>query len=262
MKRTACFVASLIALTTFGTTARAQSGDGGGLQFRIGGFFPAGDSEFWDVDELAFTAHSSDFNDAIGGASWLAPINNHLEIGFNVDFYDARSRAAYVDFEDEFGFPILHDTRLETMPVTVDLRIHPAGRQALRGSGGRILVRRPSFYVGGGAGMNVWEYEKVGDFIFRDSDGLLVLFVEDVVLPGGGTEPATIYFDRFKDSGVAFEAHVLAGVELPVSPTWSINVEGRYSWSTAKLGGRFAEFGLEDLDLGGVSGFFGATMRF
>jgi len=47
-----------------------------------------------------------------------------------------------------------------------------------------------------------------------------------------------------------------------VSPAWSLNFEGRYSWSEATPSGPFAVFDQGDLDLGGASGFFGATMRF
>lgn len=241
MNRSAWLVALSAAFLIFAPAAAAPAGDGGALQFRIGAFYPSGSSEFWDVNESVFTLDKSDFNDVIGGVSWLTPLNNFLEIGFNADFYDATARSAYIDFVDQDGFPILHDTRLRAMPLTVDLRVHPAGRHAQRGRSGRLLVRRPSFYVGAGAGMNVWEYEEVGDFVASD---------------------LSVVFDRLKDSGVDFEGHVLAGIELPVSPAWGVNFEGRYSWSEVTPGGRFADLDQGKLDLGGASGFVGATLRF
>ena len=53
-------------------------------------------------------------------------------------------------------------------------------------------------------GVNFFEYEEIGDFI----DFSLV-------------DPEVV-FDQFSDSGASFMTHVLAGVELPMSPDWGI----------------------------------------
>jgi hypothetical protein len=99
-------------------------------------------------------------------------------------------------------------------------------------------------YLGAGIGFNYWEYEEVGDFlVFDDPDN-----------------PSGPFINRFIESGLAFEAHALAGVELPVHPGFSFLVEGRYSWSEDTPGGDFE--GLGDLDLGGVSAYLGIAFRF
>ncbi len=237
-----CMTASLLVL--LGAAGEAAAGHRGpdpgdmAFQFRVGGFFLDGESEFWTDAEDTFTLDSSDFDDAIIGLSIVGSFGNHLEAGFNADFYDATVVSAVRGFTDEDGFPILHDSRLRMAPLTVDLRFLPAGRYRVRNQG--RLVRQPVFYVGGGAGLVFWEYEEIGDFVDFSDD--------------------TIFFDRFTDDGASFEVHGLAGVELPIGPAWNLLFEGRYSWVDETLGRDFS--GLGEIDLGGMSAYVGASLRF
>lgn len=211
------------------------------LQFRIGGFHPSGGGELWDTNEEVFTLDHSDFNDLVFGLTYVHSINNHLEVGFNADFYEAREISAYRGFVDEDGFPILHDTELRTVPLTLDLRFLPGGRYRIRGARGH-RVMQPAFYIGAGLGVDYWEYEEVGDFLDFTFD------------------PPEIFLDRFKDTGTAFEAHVLAGLELPLGDRTNLLLEGRYSSADDEPSGDFA--GLGRLELGGASAYAGLSFRF
>ena len=240
------FLVLALAAAAATVPARAQAPrDNGALQFRIGGFFPQLNGEFWDANFDAYTLDDSDLQDAIVGGSFIFPATNNLELGFNVDFYDAATRSADRDFTDEFGNAILHDTGLRVVPMTVDLRFLPAGRYALRGKGGRIAVRRPVPYFGAGLGFSYWEFQEIGDFVDDPN----------------GPDP-TVIFDEVSDSGTAFETHVLAGIEIPVGPAWSLMFEGRYSWCDDQPAGRLGEIYPGDIDLGGASFFFGGSVRF
>lgn len=212
------------------------------FQFRFGGFFPSGGGTFWDDNEATFTMDASDFNDFALGFTYVAPIHNRFELGFNLDFYDATVRSAYRDFADQDGFPIFHDTTLEMISATVDFRFLPTGRYAMRGSGGTRAVRHPVPYIGAGVGFLFYNYEEVGDFI------------------DFGVDPNEIFFGRFVEDSGTFEAHVLAGIELPMSPAWSFLAEGRYSWASETPDGDFA--GLGSLELGGFYGYVGFAFRF
>jgi hypothetical protein len=87
-------------------------------------------------------------------------------------------------------------------------------------------------------------------------------------------DPTIITFDRFRDTGVAFETHVLTGVDFPVSRRFNVLIEGRYSWADDELdesyAGLFApdpsfpelHLGADTLDLGGVSVQGGVAYRF
>ena len=171
----------------------------------------------------------------------MAAVNNHFEVGFNLDYYEQDVRSAYQGIVDSQGFAILHDSRLQLVPATVDFRLLPAGRHAIRGREGRQVLH-PVPYFGAGLGFNFWEYEEVGDFV-DFSDPLLPIFP-----------------DRFLESGTTFEAHALAGLELPVGPAWSVLLEGRYSWSDVTPNGDFA--GLGSLELDGLSAYVGFAFHF
>jgi len=217
------------------------------FQFRLGGFFPRGSGDFWQDTETIFTLDSSDLNGGIVGFTYATALSNNLEIGFNIDFYEEVATSQEIDYVDELGFPILHDTRLEIIPATVDLRFLPSGRYGVRGASGQRQVLQPVPYLGLGIGIDYWEYEEVGDFVVGPHPPL----------PG---VPGVIVPARYIDTGTTFEAHVLAGVEFPVNPVFSFLLEGRYLWSEADLSGDFA--GLGTLDLSGFAGYFGFAIHF
>jgi len=243
-------IAAAILVST--ASAAAPPGSDGAFNFRGGGFFPKGSSDFWEEQEQDFTLDHSDFNTLIGGVGYTASINNYIEFDVNADFWAASSRSTDRDFVDQFGNVIIHDTRLFVAPVTVGFRVLPAGRYARRGAEGQHYVRRPVPYIGGGVGLAYWSYEEEGDFVFPDSS-----------VPGG----VSIAYDRVKDTGLEFETHVNAGIEFPVSPAWSVTFEVRQSWAEAHLGAGFPSTALtfndpRHLDIGGTSVFVGAAMRF
>ena len=221
--------------------AAAPPGSGNAFNFRIGGFFPSGGGEFWETNEAAFTIDHSDLNGFIGGVGYAAAMNNYVDLGFNVDFYGASTQSADRFFNDQFGNPIFHDTRLFEMPLTVDVKFMPAGRFARRGPDGGRYVRRPVPYLGGGIGALYWEYEEEGDFVASD---------------------LSVIYDRYKASGTAFETHAFVGIEFPMSPVWNLTLEGRYSWADSDVGGVFETINPGRLELGGASFYVGGSWRF
>lgn len=212
------------------------------FQIRLGAFMPAGDSGFWEDTEDVFTLDVSDFDDFMLGLTFVRPVSNEVEIGINVDFYEEKVLSEYRDYVDEAGFAILHDTELSLIPLTADIRFIPGGRYRIR-PGGRHIVK-PIFYLGAGLGLTLWEYEEYGDFLDFTFD------------------PPEIFLGRFVDEGVAFEAHVLGGVEIPVSRMTNLLLEARFSASEDDLGGDFAGLPETDLDLGGSSIYGGLSFRF
>jgi hypothetical protein len=237
-------IAVFILLATVGAAQARPHGGGSdnSIQFKFGVFKPSGGGEVWDDVEDTFFLHSDDFKDPVLGFTYISGIGNHLELGFNIDVYDSVVASDYRDYVDEDGFPIIHDTALSMIPISVDLRLVPTGRHSYRGRGGRIQLRKPVVYVGGGFGMNLYEYEEFGYFI------------------DFGVDPIEVFYGEFRDSGVSFQTHALAGVELPLGGSWGLIVEGKYTWSEEELGDDFRGFG--DLDLGGFTGYIGAALHF
>lgn len=238
-------VAALVALVASTAVARAQPRASrpptNAWQFRLGWFFPSGDSDFWQETEDVFTLKASDFDSFGLGFTYVRSVSNNLEIGINIDFYEDVRRSSYRDFVDMAGFPILHDTELSLIPITVDLRYMLGGRYRIR-PGGRFVLK-PAYYVGAGLGFTSWEYRETGDFLDFTFD------------------PPVIFGASFRDDGTAFETHLLAGVELPFGGHWTSGVfEARYSFAKDDLGGDFA--GLGELDVGGFSIYGGGSFRF
>jgi len=211
------------------------------VQLRFGGFFPSGGGPLWTDVENRFTLDASDLDGAVFGVSFVSGLGNSWEVGIHADFFDETVLSSEADFVDEDGFAIYHDTQLEMTPLTVDVRFLPGGRYRLRPGGVRVL--KPVVYLGASAGINFWEYDEVGDF------------VDD-------TDPADpfVFSDHFSEDGDAFQYGLLAGVELPVQPSFHVVFEGRYAWADDNLDEDLAF--LESIELGGASIFVGASFRF
>jgi len=239
-------------LLTLGPAMAAPPGEDGAFNFRVGGFFPTGNSDFWDEKENNFTLDHSDFNGGIAGVGYTASVNNYFEFDVNADVFGSTHRSSDKDFVDDNGDLILHDTTLSILPITVGFRVLPIGRYSRRGAEGRRYVRRPVPYFGAGVGMAYWEYEEKGDFVFLDP-----------AAPTG----VSISYDRIKDTGLEFEKHAKVGIEFPIAPEWNVTLEVRRSWAEAKLGEAFPSTALStsdprELDLGGASVYLGASLRF
>ncbi len=236
----AAAIVTAVVLVT-GSAAAAPPGDSEAFNFRLGGFFPKADSDFWRTNEAAFTLDRSDFNGVITGVGYNTAINNWVEFDFNGDFYYGSTTAADRAFVDQNGNPIFHDSRLTIVPVTVGFRVLPAGRYARRGAEGQHYVRRPVPYIGAGFGADYWLYEEEGDFV--------------------DTNNAVVY-DRLTDSGFEFETHAMVGIEFPFGPHWYMTLEVRESWAEAHPGGSFTFVNPGALDLGGTSLALGGSWRF
>jgi len=235
-------VVAVVAAAALPGVSQAQSGGGDrAVQIRLGGFFPEGGGPLWGDVEDRFTLDADDFNDGMLGFTFLTGWSNHWEIGANVDFYSETILSEERDFVDLSGLPIFHDTQLEMVPASVDVRYLPWGRYRSRPRGVRVL--KPAFYVGAGLGFNIWEYEEFGDFV-DDTDPL---------------DPF-LFFDHLTEEGVAFQAHVLAGIELPLGPRFNLLFEGRRTWADDELEDELGA--LDRIELGGTSVFVGGAFRF
>lgn len=242
MKRLLATVAiSGAALMTISPVAAGSPGRGSAFNFRLGGFLPSGDSDFWDTNQAAFTINPSDLDSVIAGVGYSSSLSDHFEFDVNADVYAASTLSADSYYTDQNGDPILHDTRLSLVPVTFGIRVLPAGRYARRGADRKHYVRRPVPYFGAGIGAAFWEYEEEGDFVASD---------------------LSIVYDRYTESGVVLQTYAMAGIEFPVGPEWNITFEVRQSWAEATPGGEFAVVNPGSLDLGGTSVFVGGSFRF
>jgi hypothetical protein len=227
-----------------GLVAAAGSASAGGLDVRIGGFFPRGsDTLFQDLNSLytpdADPNHgvgARDFDGVYGGAEYNTVLVPNLELGLSLDGYGKTVDSSYRDYTREGGAEIRQSLHLSMVPLGATLRVLPTGKHAPIAP-----------YLGVGVDAIFYTYEESGDFVdFSDPE-------------------KTIYEDHFRDSSVAFGVHAVAGLRVYLNEDFAIVGEGRYQWSKKDMGEDFSpnEPGLVNrIDLSGASFTIGLHVRF
>ncbi len=202
------------------------------VRLRIGEFRPDGDSRFWADTFDAFTGSPSSLDDTVFGLDWRHRAGDTaLDVEVSLATYDGRTTVAYRDWTDADGYEIAHLEQLEIDPLTIAVVAYPLGRD---------LALRP--YVGVGAGFYWWRYRERGDFIDFSVD------------------PAELFNDRYVSDGTALGWFLEAGVDVRVSPSWSLFVDARWHDVDDELDGDLAGFGT--IDLSGHEVSLGVAFRF
>jgi hypothetical protein len=214
---TVALAALVLAALAAGPASAQYYGGDNTIRFRAGLFEPEGDSEYWDDAEALFTGDASELEDTVFGIDYRRDLDpaGRFSLLVSASAYEGEDRREDRFFVDNLGFPIEHDVLLTIAPFTagVNFNLLPQGPV------------RP--YVGAGGGFYVWELEETGDFVFGDD----------------------IFFESFLDEGGTFGYYYLAGIEVPVGPSFALFAEGRWHNAEDELSDDFEDFG--DLDLSG-----------
>ncbi len=110
------------------------------LHLRLGRFAPRITSALWDENALTFTASASDFDALTGGVEAGIPLAEILDLAIGVETGSRTVFSMYRDFVRDDGTEVVQDLSLRTTPLSVGLRLLPAGRE-----------HRVQPYVGGGS---------------------------------------------------------------------------------------------------------------
>lgn len=200
------------------------------IRFRAGLFEPDGESQYWTDAAEVFTSDAEDFEDTLLGFDYKMGLSEHLGLLLSVSGYEGQETRNYLDFVDFQNREIRHDATLDVTSLTAGLVFDFAPN----------AVVNP--YVGVGGGLYSWELTESGRFIDFASPGL------------------DIFRATFRDEGEAFGWYGQAGLEVPLSASWSLFAEGRWHDADDELSGEFEGFG--DLDLSGRELSAGATWTF
>jgi opacity protein-like surface antigen len=205
----------------------------GGLELRVGGFFPrAGTGAFNDLfadhSEL-YNVRGPDWRGVSGGLEYSRRLARNVEVGFHVDAYDRTIDTHYRGYtREEDDSEIFQTLRLNVVPIGVSLRLVPTSRRA-----------RLAPYLTAGADLFIYRYEAFGDFIdFQSLD---------------------ILYDSFESSGVAPGFHVAGGLRVPFGDDFSVTGEYRYQVAEDEMGG---DFNQNRIDLTGGTFTIGLHLRF
>lgn len=237
MKRSWWVGAALLVCLAAALPAEAQRyrheryGNQQSVRLRLGLFTPDGDSDFFDQTAVDFTGDASEFEDAVAGIDYIYEMQRNVGLMLSADLFEGQQDQSYRDFEDNLGNRISHTSTLEITPLTAGIVVKLAPTDA-------PIVP----YVGAGGGIYAWRYEESGDFVDF----------------GGATLP--VFTDTLEDEGTALGYYVLAGLEVPISSSFSIVAEGRWDRVDDELGGDFE--GLGTLDLSGRRVMGGLAWRF
>jgi hypothetical protein len=239
---------AILSLTLLGLlVASAGRADAGGVDLRIGGFFPrardcgipsnqhAEYTLFQDDCELYFV-QQSDFDGVYGGIEFNQVLTNYVEIGVSYDYYSRTTDTSYRDYTRPDGGEIQQSLRLRVAPLGLTVRLMPTGKKA-----------KVAPYIGGGIDALFYKYEEYGDFIdFYDPD-------------------LAITSDHFVTESTAFGYHALGGLRVYLNRDFALTGEGRYQWGKDDMRDDFAPNapGLENrIDLSGWTFTVGLHVRF
>ncbi|HET9766842.1 MAG TPA: outer membrane beta-barrel protein [Thermoanaerobaculia bacterium] len=201
------------------------------VRLRLGLFTPDGDSDFFDDTARDFTGDAQDFEDLVAGGDYVFEMHRHVGIMLSGDYFEGHQDQSYRNFEDNQGNRISHTSTLDISPLTAGIVVRLAPDE---------FPVKP--YVGAGGGLYVWRYEESGDFI--DFGGII----------------RPVFTDTLEDDGAALGYYLMAGLEVPISPYFSLFAEGRWDRADDELGGDFADLGTLDLSgrrvMGGIAWHF------
>lgn len=231
MKRGALGSVLVVAALAAAAPASAAIGPEHSLRLRGGVFTPDGDSQYFTEAEQDFTGKVSDLEDFVGGIDYRYDFGGHVGLMVSGDVYEGTWNHAYRDFEDNFGNEIQHRASLEIDSLTAGVVIDIAPE------------RSPVVpYVGAGGGLYSYRLEESGEFIdFTTPD--FEIFDAELVAEGD-----------------TFGYYFLVGLEVPLTPYFSIFGEGRWDNAEDELSEDFDGFG--DLDLSGRRVMGGISWRF
>jgi opacity protein-like surface antigen len=203
------------------------------LSFSAGRLEPAGQSDLWGENQELYGLEPSELGDWVVGVELGRALNPYLEVVLGAGYYTGEN-ASY-RYTDTEGYPIALAQHLRLAPLSAGVKWLPFGRVGPTGRHRRLVP-----YLGGGVEAVFWSYEEMGDFIDPFTD--------------------EVYSGRAAADGTAFGFYLNLGLEVPVSPFWSLYLEGRHQSAEDDLGSLFA--GYESFDLTGSSIVAGASFRF
>ncbi len=218
----------LVAAATLVAPATAKADQG--LNFSIGYFAVKGadarggdDVLINDLNDLTFNI--GDFSGATVNGEWLFGLNDFMEVGAGLGYYQRTVPSFYTNFVDQAtGLDIIQDLKLRVVPITGTVRFFPIGRR------GPVQP-----YGGAGVGVFVWRYSETGQFLDAANNIFNASFV------GSGTSVGPVAFGGVRVGGSAF----------------TVGGEVRYQWAEGSLPTATGEFLGPKIDLGGWT--FAAT---
>jgi opacity protein-like surface antigen len=211
------------------------------LGFRGGGAINRSKGEVYDLMTDELTLSKSDFDAPAFSVDVSWRLISWLDVVFGIEFSGRKEKSEACCHKDPLtDEPVFQSTRLSQVPLTLSLKIYPLGRGEQVGR--YAWIRKTVVpYIGGGIGGTWYELKQKGEFVhvtdFSDPN-------DDFCMGGA----ACIFEDVFTSDAWGFAQHVFAGLDIKLTRSFVLILEGRYYWADADLHGDFVGFNSIDLD--------------
>lgn len=208
------------------------------LGLRAGFTFNRAGSDIYDFITENLTVERGDFNAPTFAIDFGWHLSDRVDLVLGLEYGRASKRSEYRDYVDQDDIPIVQDTRLTQVPLTLSVRYYLTSRGRSVGQYAWV-PSTAAVYVGGGGGATWYHLEQSGEFVdFRD---------------------LAIFEDIFVSDGWAIAGHVLAGVDIKLASSIGLVLEGRYQFASHDLTGSF--LGFEPIDLNGLRLMVGISFK-
>ncbi len=199
--------------------------------------FASAGSDIFDFVTEQLTLDRSAFNKPALGLDFSLNVAPRIDVMLGFEGSRMEQASEYRHFVDNKLLPIEQTTSLkeQTLTAGVKFALLPSGRRVSRYA---WIPSKLTPYVGAGAGVIRYDFQQFGDFVdFQDSH---------------------VFSSTFKSAGWTPSGFALGGADIHVLRRVFMSVEGRYTWSSAKLDRDFIDF--DPIDLKGFR--FGAGFHY
>lgn len=207
---------------------------------------PGEDSDLFSDIRDDLEIEQGDFSSPVAMAEIAWRVNERVDLAVGLEHASrtVSSESRWFTWEDDR--PILQTTEFSRTRVQASGKLYllPRGREVSRFA---WVPNRWAPYLGGGAGLSLYEFVQQGDFAVQVADP--------------NDPPDWRILGMTLDSeGNDLTAHALAGVQLSLTTRFLLRGEYRYHWGSAALEPASFE-GFEPIDLSGSNVMLGVTLR-
>jgi hypothetical protein len=195
-------------------------------------------SELFDFVIENLTVERGAFSGPSLGGDFAVRLAPRLDLSFGVDYSAAVKNSDDRRYEDNNNLPIEQTTSFRRVPLMANAMLYLASRGRSVGTLAWIPARVVP-WVGAGAGTMWYRFQQEGDFV--------------------DYQTLNVFSTRLQSSGWAPAVQGLGGVDVTISPRLGFTADARYLWAKADLSSDFR--GFDRIDLSGITGSFGLTIR-
>lgn len=213
------------------------------LSVRGGHHMASAGSDLYDEFVELLTLERSDFSGFTVMGDLGVRLTSRLDLVGSIGWVETEARSESRTHTADP--PILQTTSLRRMPLAATLKYYPIARGRSISSHAWIPARFAP-YIGAGVGTTKYDLQQDGEFVnYATCDENNECDISQLVLDS---------------EGWGRTLHVAGGADYWLTSRLGVSADVRYQWGSAELSSSYQ--GFEDIDLGGLQGTVGLSVRF